>query len=110
MAECYGNQAAWADAVARSSVRLQWDPDHDPGGAKQERRAIQLGLRGAALAQYAQQWLIAIDDISAFVAEQRPSAQARATYAQLRTPVEAVYPVAAADTARQIELAAYPDP
>jgi hypothetical protein len=36
-----------------------------------EHRAIQLGLRSEALAQYAQQWLIAIDDISGFVAEQR---------------------------------------
>ena len=29
----------------RTKVRLQWDPDHDPQGASQPRRAIQLGLR-----------------------------------------------------------------
>ena len=29
----------------RGKVRLQWDPDHDPSGAPQKRRAIQLGLR-----------------------------------------------------------------
>ncbi|XP_022085613.1 uncharacterized protein LOC110976553 isoform X2 [Acanthaster planci] len=28
------------------SVRLQWDPDHAPNGGKEDRRAIQLGLRG----------------------------------------------------------------
>lgn len=29
----------------KSSVRLQWDPDHTPTGAPEKRRAIQLGLR-----------------------------------------------------------------
>jgi hypothetical protein len=35
----------WQDQVKESSVRLQWDPDHDPFGNKLERRAIQIGLR-----------------------------------------------------------------
>ena len=47
-----------------------WDPDHDPSGGKVERRAIQLGLRGAMLAKYAREWLSGIEDISGFVAEQ----------------------------------------
>jgi len=105
VADIYGDQAAWADAVARSSVRLQWDPDHDPSGAKVERRAIQLGLRGEALERYAQQWLIAIDDISEFVAEQRLYAQARSSYGLLQTPSEAVYPIGDADSARRLGLA-----
>src|SRR3984893_10286096 len=29
----------WSKAVSHSSVRLQWDPDHHPSGAKLERRA-----------------------------------------------------------------------
>lgn len=29
----------------KSCVRLQWDPDHDPSGTPQKRKAIQLGLR-----------------------------------------------------------------
>ena len=29
----------------KSDVRLQWDPDHSPTGASEQRRAIQLGLR-----------------------------------------------------------------
>src|SRR6516162_6459828 len=28
--EVYETEAAWKEAVARSYVRLQWDPDHDP--------------------------------------------------------------------------------
>src|SRR5581483_8831594 len=44
--ELYAGREDWKQAVARSCVRLQWDPDHDPSVAKVERRAIQLGLRG----------------------------------------------------------------
>lgn len=28
------------------NVRLQWDPDHAPNYEKEQRRAIQLGLKG----------------------------------------------------------------
>ena len=104
VAGVYPDQAAWADAVANSSVRLQWDPDHDPGGAKVERRAIQLGLRDEALAQYARDWLIEIEDISAFVAEQRQYAQTKTTYAQLRTPREEIYPVQDVDIAQRLGI------
>lgn len=34
----------------KSQVRLQWDPDHDPHGVSQQRRAIQLGLRDEVMA------------------------------------------------------------
>jgi hypothetical protein len=54
----YASQDEWKRAVARSSVRLQWDPDHDPSEAKAERRALQLGLRGDALARYAREWIV----------------------------------------------------
>lgn len=53
----YSNEAEWKNAIATSSVRLQWDPDHDPKGHQEARRAIQLGLRGPILAQYAQSWI-----------------------------------------------------
>jgi hypothetical protein len=90
--ELYPSEAEWKREVKRSAVRLQWDPDHAPGGAKEERRAIQLGLRGEVIARYAKEWLLGIEDISGFVAEQREHARA-ASYAQLITPREEVYPV-----------------
>src|SRR5436309_725083 len=73
--EVYGSEAEWRHALACSRVRLQWDPDHDPSGAKVERRAIQLGLRGDVLARYAREWIVRIEDVSAFVAKQRPHAR-----------------------------------
>lgn len=101
--EVYGDRTTWQRAVARSDVRLQWDPDHGPGGDKLERRAIQLGLRGQALARYAQEWIVDIADISAFVAEQRGVSSGPARR-ELVTPREDVYPVADAAVAARLGL------
>ncbi|MBA3538615.1 MAG: DUF4291 domain-containing protein, partial [Deltaproteobacteria bacterium] len=49
----YAEREAWQADVGQSDVRLQWDPDHGPGGEPLDRRAIQLGLRGPVLADYA---------------------------------------------------------
>ncbi len=103
VAEVYGTEAAWNTALAESSVRLQWDPDHHPSGAKLERRAIQLGLRGQALRQYARDWIVSIEDISEFVAEGRGRAQ-RGEYDQLLTQREEVYPVQGAETVSRLGL------
>jgi hypothetical protein len=106
--EIYGDEVTWKAAVAQSAVRLQWDPDHAPNGAKRERRAIQLGLRGEVLACYAREWPLAIMDISDFVAQQRPHARSAATYDQLLTPREEVYPAQDAPTAARLGLSADP--
>jgi hypothetical protein len=89
--DVYGTQEAWRRAVAESDVRLQWDPDHGPSGNPLERRAIQLGMRGDILTSYAKDWLLGVEDISDFVAEQRMNAAA--PYERLSTPREDVYPV-----------------
>jgi len=86
-----GGREAWSVAVAQSEVRLQWDPDHAPSGARQERRAVQLGLRGRTLEAFAGPELIEVIDLSDFVAKQR-SYVTESTIATLRTPIERVYP------------------
>lgn len=68
--DIYGTREAWQEAVQNSNVRLQWDPDHDPYGAKLERRAIQLGIRNEEIVSYAKEDIIEIEDISDFAAEQ----------------------------------------
>lgn len=88
----YETEAAWKAAVACSDVRLQWDPDHDPAGRPLARRALQLGMRGATLARYTREWIVSIEDISAFVATQRDMLTAH-RLDQLETPCEEVYPV-----------------
>ena len=99
----YADQAAWARAVQSSDVRLQWDPDHGPSGQKLERRAIQLGLRRATLASYSREWVIEIEDVSDFVAEQRQHVLSKALD-RLQTPRERVYPVREASTANLLQL------
>lgn len=60
----------WKEAVKKSDVRLQWDPDHDPYGVNLERRAIQIGLRNEFIRAFATEDILLIEDISDFVAEQ----------------------------------------
>ena len=88
----YASPEDWSACLAASPVRLQWDPDHDPVGGKQERRAIQLGLSGDIARYYAHDWIVSIEDISKFVAEQRTNAAAKG-FVELITPREEVYPV-----------------
>jgi hypothetical protein len=99
----YDSYEAWQAAVARSPVRVQWDPDHHPSGAKQNRRAIQLGLRGAVLANYAREWIVHLEDISPLVAEERQHVANR-RYAELFTPRETVYPVPDEVVARKLQV------
>jgi hypothetical protein len=68
--DIYETRETWQEAVKGSNVRLQWDPDHDPYGAKLERRAIQIGIRHLEIVNYAKEDILEIEDISDFVAEQ----------------------------------------
>lgn len=87
----YPDRAAWQADVARSDVRLQWDPDHDPYGTPVTRRAVQLGQRGETLARYAREWIRRIEDITPFVREQHARLQTEGP-AALTMPHEQVYP------------------
>jgi hypothetical protein len=100
----YPTREDWSRAVGRSEVRLQWDPDHHPSGAKLERRAIQLGLRGGALEAFGRRELVEVIDLSAFVAEQR-AALAAGGVAALVTPRERVYTPADPAVAARLGLA-----
>lgn len=88
--EQFATEQEWSRAVAQSSVRLQWDPDHHPSGAKHERRAIQLGLRGDVLEAFGLRELLEVIDLSTFVAEQRARLQS-SSVSDLITPRERVY-------------------
>ncbi|PSK94313.1 DUF4291 domain-containing protein [Taibaiella chishuiensis] len=67
----YSDSNAWKADMKAKAVRLQWDPDHDPFGRKQERRAIQLGLKGDLLKTFGQTYIRSIADITGFVKEQK---------------------------------------
>jgi len=83
-------QDSWKEKIKTSSVRLQWDPDHNPIGDKVERRAIQLGLRDNALESYGKKEAIEIINMSDFVAEQRENKK-DLSFDKLVIPRERVY-------------------
>lgn len=99
----YADQAMWKRRLAESDVRMQWDPDHDPHGQQLPRRAIQLGLRGAALRRYATEWCMGIEDISARVRAMHEHVRAH-RLELLETPYERVYPVADRNVAAHLGL------
>jgi hypothetical protein len=105
VSDVYGREEDWHAAVAGSSVRLQWDPAHDPHGAPLERRAIQLGLRGEVLRRYATEWLVEVEDISSFVSEQRGRLRDRRP---IETPREDVLSVPDAQVAARLGLSTDP--
>jgi hypothetical protein len=63
----YKTHDEWKSELEKTEVRLQWDPDHDPYGVKQERKAIQLGLKGNILKQFCTEWITKIEDVTPFV-------------------------------------------
>jgi hypothetical protein len=94
----------WQKALAESTVRLQWDPDHNPVGQKLERRAIQLGLRHRMLEQYGREAILEIEDISDFVAEQRLKTRPK-DYRELMIPLEQVYLPESVELQKKLGLA-----
>ncbi|HLO88711.1 MAG TPA: DUF4291 family protein [Nostocaceae cyanobacterium] len=72
-----------------------------------ERRAIQLGLRGHILAQYARDWIVAIEDISEFVHQQRQNLKSHCM--ELITPQEKVYSVVDTEIQQKLGLSAFPE-
>lgn len=105
--ELFATEEDWSQAVERSSVRLQWDPDHHPSGMKLERRAIQLGLRGEVLEAFGKRELVEVIDLSEFVAEQRVRLSSGGVSA-IVTPRERVYRPASPEVASRMRLAESP--
>jgi hypothetical protein len=86
----FATEQEWSAAVASSTARAQWDPDHDLSGAKLERRAIQLGLRGKTLEAFGRRELLEVIDLSDFVVEQRMR-HLSGEISAIMTPRERVY-------------------
>jgi hypothetical protein len=103
VSDLYETEKEWKKSIHNSSVRLQWDPDRTPTGNRLERRAIQLGLRGEFLKNYAKDWIIDIEDISNFVYEQFQLVRSN-NWENLLTPKESIYPVLNPKTFQKLQL------
>jgi Domain of unknown function (DUF4291) len=68
--DLFETKEIWNEELNRTEVRLQWDPDHDPYGNKQERKAIQIGMKGKMLERFCTEWISGIEDITDFATTQ----------------------------------------
>ncbi len=87
--EVYTTAEDWKAELEKTEVRLQWDPDHDPYGNKQERKAIQIGMKGEILKKFCTEWIVTIEDVTAFVKEEHEKVLTRKTE-ELNVPYEEV--------------------
>ena len=60
----FSTQEEWKTKLQNSPVRLQWDPEKDIHLQNLNYRSIQIGLTGAAVKHYVNDWIVAIDDIT----------------------------------------------
>ena len=67
--DCGMTREQWQKLVKTSDVRVQWDPEKDINGNNLPYRSIQLGLRGRAVEDYVNDWIVRITDITDRVRE-----------------------------------------
>lgn len=60
----HDGHAAWAAQKADSPVRVQWDPERTPSGVALEYRSLQVGIGGAAVDAYVDEWVVGLQDIT----------------------------------------------
>ncbi|MEV4754738.1 DUF4291 domain-containing protein [Micromonospora sp. NPDC049559] len=97
-----GGGPAGGGELAGAAVHVQWDPERSPRGAALNHYSIQVGIGRELIREYAERWIVAIDDITprvrriAELVERGEGAAARRLL-----PPERVYPLAP-DLARTI--------
>ncbi|WP_037683772.1 DUF4291 domain-containing protein [Streptomyces griseus] len=58
------DRAAWQRELKRAPARVQWDPERDLHLQRLPYRSLQLGLSGEAVRRYADEWTVAITDVT----------------------------------------------
>ncbi|MEV7534411.1 DUF4291 domain-containing protein [Streptomyces hydrogenans] len=56
---------AWRRELKRAPARVQWDPERDLRLQPLPHRSLQLGLTGEAARRYADEWIVAVTDVTA---------------------------------------------
>lgn len=82
----------WKEQIKTSEIRCQWDPERDLFGNPLEYRSIQLGLRGAAVQKYVNDWIVSIEDITEYVMKLREQ-KSRGMDINSLLPTERIYSV-----------------
>ncbi|MFE3560589.1 DUF4291 domain-containing protein [Streptomyces sp. NPDC059193] len=89
----HADRAIWQRSLRETSARVQWDPERDLHLNPLPYRSLQLGLSGPASRAYADEWTVAVRDVTPLAREIRAllrSGEEPAARALL--PVETPYP------------------
>ncbi|MGW0806058.1 DUF4291 domain-containing protein [Nonomuraea sp. NPDC002799] len=84
--------AVWKKRLRESPVRIQWDPERDPHHNALPYRSIQVGLSGAAVPRYVDQWVLGITDLTDQVYDIRQALRDGKDVTEM-LPVEYPYPL-----------------
>ena len=101
--EIYGSKEKWKSELNAKNVRLQWDPDHDIYGEKQERRAIQLGLKNELVTDFNQNMIQEIIDFTDFVKNSKLKID-KGEIEELTVPKETVFKTEIEDLNQKLKI------
>ncbi|MFE6223957.1 MULTISPECIES: DUF4291 domain-containing protein [unclassified Streptomyces] len=89
----HADRASWQRELRRAPARVQWDPERDLRLAPLPYRSLQLGLAGEAARRYADEWTVAVTDVTALARAAHALVRAGDLTAAARLlPAETPYP------------------
>lgn len=92
--DAYPDHATWEEHKRNSPVRVQWDPERDIALKPLPWRSLQVGLSGTAAHDYANRWILHIDDITPHVHDLHEHiTSGRTDTARTKLPAERPYPL-----------------
>ncbi|MET7568088.1 DUF4291 domain-containing protein [Streptomyces sp. NPDC005492] len=65
----HADRATWQRQLKSAPARIQWDPERDLHLRPLSYRSLQLGLSGEAVRRYADEWTVAISDVTPLARE-----------------------------------------
>ncbi|MCG7524617.1 DUF4291 domain-containing protein [Streptomyces sp. OfavH-34-F] len=88
------DRATWQRDLRRAPARVQWDPERDLHLNRLPHRSLQLGLAGEASRRSADEWTVAVHDVTPLAREIHARVRAGATReASALLPAESPYPL-----------------
>ncbi len=93
----FPNRTLWETQFRAAAVHIQWDPERSLRGIGLPYYSIQVGLSRHVIREYAEEWVVGIEDYTPRVAKIRNLLQSgNASAVRRHLPAEKVYSVSAA--------------